>query len=78
MRLHAGIGHPAGCYGDRALASRAALIHQLFGARADVFVYFNNDGHACAIDDARRFARAAARIGLRPTRTDVALPRCVA
>ena len=31
----------------------------LFGKRADVYAYFNNDGRACAIRDAIVFARLA-------------------
>jgi uncharacterized protein YecE (DUF72 family) len=71
VRFHAGAS-PRGCYGDRALSSRADLLRDLFEPRADVFVYFNNDGHACAIRDADRFARAAADAGLEPTRVSAA------
>ena len=34
----------------------------------DVFVYFNNDAHGCALRDAIVLARLAERAGLRPTR----------
>jgi uncharacterized protein YecE (DUF72 family) len=68
MRFHYGTGRPAGCYGRRALAARAETIRRLFGPDADVFAYFNNDGYACALRDARTFAGAARRQGLRPAR----------
>jgi hypothetical protein len=35
-------------------------------------VYFNNDPEGCAPRDARRFALAAARAGLEPTRVPAA------
>jgi uncharacterized protein YecE (DUF72 family) len=34
----------------------------------DVYVYFNNDGRACALRDAIVFAQEAAQAGLEPTR----------
>ena len=34
-------------------------------------LYFNNDPHACALRDARRFALAAEHAGLQPTRVPV-------
>ena len=42
-------------------------------------MYFNNDGRACAVRDAHRFALSAERAGLHPTRVpaarDVSLAR---
>lgn len=70
MRFHAGASQPQGCYGDQALASRSQLLRGLFGTRAAVYVYFNNDGHACALRDAARLAQHAAKAGLRPSRID--------
>jgi len=67
MRFHYGTGRPPGGYGRGALGARAGLVGRLFGD-ADVFAYFNNDGYACALRDARTFALAARRLGLRPTR----------
>jgi uncharacterized protein YecE (DUF72 family) len=75
VRFHGGRARPEPCYGRSALSSRARLIAGLWGARADVYVYFNNDALACAPRDAGRFARAAAACGLRPTR--VPAPRDV-
>ncbi|GIU90467.1 MAG: hypothetical protein KatS3mg010_1566 [Acidimicrobiia bacterium] len=37
----------------------------MWGARADGYVYFNNDPEGCAVRDAIRFSRAAERAGLR-------------
>ncbi len=44
----------------------------LVGPDADAYVYFNNDPAGCAVRDARVFALAAARAGLRPTRVPAA------
>jgi hypothetical protein len=71
MRFHAGTGTPPGGYGRASLDARARLVRELFGD-ADVYAYFNNDGYACALRDARTFALAARRHGLRPTRVPVA------
>ena len=43
-----------------------------WGPDAAVYVFFNNDPGACAVRDARRFALAAARAGLAPTRVPAA------
>jgi uncharacterized protein YecE (DUF72 family) len=67
VRFHHGRARPIPCYGRAALASRARLIADMWGARADVHVYFNNDGRACALRDASVFAGAASKLGLRPT-----------
>lgn len=68
VRLHAGAASPHPCYGTHALESWAGRITQVWGREADVFVFFNNDGRACALRDARTFARAASRAGLEPTK----------
>lgn len=62
VRLHAGRGTPPGCYGRRALASWVERLAP--GAEGDAFVYFNNDGHACAIHNARTFVSLARRAGI--------------
>ncbi|HEY8377858.1 MAG TPA: DUF72 domain-containing protein [Nannocystis sp.] len=56
VRLHRGRAAPLPCYGDRPLRAWAERITDLWSDRADVFVYFNNDPHACAVRDAARFA----------------------
>jgi len=61
--------HPVPSYGDRALATWASRLADLFGPKADVYVYFNNDQGAAAVRDAARFAHAAQRAGLDPART---------
>ncbi len=69
LRFHHGAASPPPSYGDRALATWASRLHDLFGPEADVYVYFNNDQGAAAVRDAARFARAAEHAGLHPTRT---------
>ncbi len=68
VRFHRGRGRPESCYGRAALATWAGRLAGLWPASADVFAYFNNDAHGCAVRDARRFATAVARAGLEPTR----------
>jgi uncharacterized protein YecE (DUF72 family) len=68
VRFHEGRASPHPCYGERALATWAERIASLWDADADVYCYFNNDTHACAVRDAVAFARLARRAGLRPTR----------
>lgn len=68
VRLHEGTASPHPCYGRRTLAGWAERIAEMWPARSDVFVYFNNDGRACAIRDAIIFARAAKKVGLKTTR----------
>ncbi len=68
LRFHEGLASPPSSYGDAALDARAALVERLFGPDADVYAYFNNDAFACALRDAARFAAAARRHGLHPTR----------
>lgn len=68
VRFHRGRASPDPCYGRTALRSWADRLAQLCSPSEDVYVYFNNDTHGCALRDARRFAAAAARAGLSPTR----------
>lgn len=68
IRFHAGRGRPFPCYGRTALNSRARLLAQHFDDTDDVFAFFNNDPHACAPRDARRFAAAARRHGFTTSR----------
>lgn len=68
VRFHRGTARPEGCFGPTALATWAGRLADLWPADADVFAYFNNDGAGCAPRDARRFAAAAGRAGLEPTR----------
>jgi uncharacterized protein YecE (DUF72 family) len=68
VRFHRGTGRPESCYNRSPLETWARRLAALWSASDDVFCYFNNDGHGCAPRDARRFASAAGRAGLRPTR----------
>ena len=58
------------------LAEWAARVADLWDRRADVYVFFNNDWHRCALRDAGWFACAAEARGLRTTR--VADPETIA
>jgi uncharacterized protein YecE (DUF72 family) len=75
VRLHAGVARPRPCYGRSALESWAQRVAEGWNTAADVFVYFNNDARGCAPRDARAFARALERHGLRPTRVPGSVPR---
>ncbi len=68
VRFHRGRASPDSCYGTAALRRWAERLARLWSEPEDVYVYFNNDAHGCAVRDARRFAGATARAGLRPTR----------
>ncbi len=68
LRLHEGRARPRPCYGRQALASWAERLAGLWGPGDQAWVYFNNDHRGCAPRDAARFAAAARRAGLRPTR----------
>ncbi len=67
VRFHEGRGRWP-CYGRTALAARAATVASIYGNDAEVYAFFNNDPRGCAVRDARWFAAACARQGLRPTR----------
>src|SRR6266542_160822 len=69
LRFHEGTGTPRPCYGRQALATWAEALAGTWEPSADVYVYFNNDHDGCAVRDAVRFAAAARRAGLSPTRT---------
>jgi len=72
LRLHGGRGSPPTCYGRSALRSWAEQLAGLWPETSPVFVYFNNDGHGCAVRDAHRFALASGRTRLAPTRVAAA------
>ncbi|MDX6646641.1 MAG: hypothetical protein QOK40_2368 [Miltoncostaeaceae bacterium] len=72
LRMHEGRARPHPCYGRDSRERWARRLAELWGPEADVFAYFNNDGCACALHDARLFAAAAERAGLRPTRVPAA------
>jgi uncharacterized protein YecE (DUF72 family) len=68
VRFHQGRANPAPCYGRTALQTWAERLAFHFDQTDTVFVYFNNDHGGCAVRDAHRFALAARRVGLAPTR----------
>ena len=68
LRLHEGRAAPHPCYGRSSLRTWAERLREQWGQTADVYVYFNNDGRACALRDARIFAREAERAGLVPSK----------
>jgi uncharacterized protein YecE (DUF72 family) len=68
LRMHEGRARPHPCYGREARERWAERLAEGWGPAADVYVYFNNDGCACALRDARLFAAAVERAGLEPTR----------
>jgi uncharacterized protein YecE (DUF72 family) len=66
LRMHEGRARPRPRYGSAALASWLTRITESFPAldRHDVYVYFNNDQGAAAINDAIAFGRQATRHAL--------------
>ena len=68
VRFHRGRARPDPCYGRTALMSWARRVSDLWPASADVYAYFNNDGHTCAVRDARTFALLVRRHGVEATR----------
>lgn len=74
VRFHEGLAAQHPCYTESALAVWAERIASLWPADADVYCYFNNDLHACAVRDAVSFARLARQAGLRPTRVPILAP----
>ncbi|MGW5386269.1 DUF72 domain-containing protein [Nocardia sp. NPDC003963] len=75
LRLHRGRARPLPRYGPRALRTWAERLTGTWGARDDVFVYFNNDPGGAAVRDAVAFAAIATEIGATVTRTPTALGR---
>jgi uncharacterized protein YecE (DUF72 family) len=68
IRFHHGAGSPESCYTRSALDTWAKRLAERWSAGEDIYCYFNNDGHCCALRDARWLALAVARHGLEPTR----------
>ncbi len=68
VRFHHGRGLPESCYGRSALTTWAHRLADVWPSPAEVFAYFNNDAHGCAVRDARRFSVAVNRLGLSSTR----------
>jgi uncharacterized protein YecE (DUF72 family) len=68
LRFHHGRANPQPCYGLQSLANWVERLAGQWSPAEDIYVYFNNDPRACALRDARVFARLARRAGLLPTR----------
>jgi uncharacterized protein YecE (DUF72 family) len=68
VRFHRGASNPEGCYSRSAMDTWAKRVAGLWAADEDVYCYFNNDGLACALRDARRFALAVERVGRQASR----------
>jgi uncharacterized protein YecE (DUF72 family) len=68
VRFHAGRAQPPSCYGRAALARWVERIGKLWPRDSETFVYFNNDGHGCAVRDAVVLARLATDLGFDTTR----------
>lgn len=67
LRFHEGQGTPRPCYEERALQAWANRLAETFKPSEDVYVYFNNDYHGCAVRDAGTFAEMCSELGLDPT-----------
>jgi uncharacterized protein YecE (DUF72 family) len=70
VRFHGGRLFP--CYGRTALRSWADRVADLWRPNEDVYAFFNNDMLGCAVRDARLFAAAVDRKGLRHSRVPAA------
>ena len=55
LRFHEGHGSPRSCYNAAELEAWAERLQAGWGDDANGFVYFNNDGHGCALRDAAVF-----------------------
>jgi uncharacterized protein YecE (DUF72 family) len=63
MRFHAGKASPPPCYGTSALTTWVKRLTDQWSDNEDIYVYFNNDPHACALLNAAQFAGAVERAG---------------
>ncbi|HEU0130421.1 MAG TPA: DUF72 domain-containing protein [Mycobacteriales bacterium] len=67
VRLHEGWSEHPPCYTAPTLDAWAQRIKASHADGEDVFVFFNNDPHGCAVYDAGVFARSCQRLGLTVT-----------
>ncbi|MGW4633532.1 DUF72 domain-containing protein [Nocardia sp. NPDC004415] len=68
LRLHAGRAAPAPHYGRQALKTWVGRLRDAYPARADSYVYFNNDHGGAAVRDAITFTHLADHAGAAVTR----------
>lgn len=67
LRLHAGGERPDGCYTERELSGWAGSVKRWAASGRDVYAYFNNDPHGCAVHNALRLAElTGAPLGAAP------------
>jgi uncharacterized protein YecE (DUF72 family) len=71
VRFHAGRGQPRSCYTAQELAAWAERLEAGWGRHAPGYVFFNNDGHGCALRDASVYARALAERGIALSRLPI-------
>lgn len=64
LRFHEGHGSPRSCYKPAELEAWAERLQAGWADMSDGFVYFNNDGHGCALRDAQVFGNELQRRGL--------------
>jgi uncharacterized protein YecE (DUF72 family) len=57
LRMHEGRASPRPCYGRQALRTWRDRVREMFDPGEDLFVYFNTDRGACAVQNARTFRR---------------------
>jgi uncharacterized protein YecE (DUF72 family) len=69
VRFHHGASSPEPCYGRSALQSWARRITDLWDEGEEVYVFFNNDYHACGVRDAVTLARYLSKEGMPVSRT---------
>ncbi|WP_369245503.1 DUF72 domain-containing protein [Streptomyces sp. R41] len=74
VRFHQGRALRWPHYGRQSLTTWIQRIADTWPDDHDVYVYFNNDPHAAAVQDAVTFARAARAAGLTVTRTPGHMP----
>lgn len=67
LRLHIGSASPRGCYRKTEIDRWASELKKHWRS-GDVFVYFNNDTHGCALKDAARLAASIEKAGLKHSR----------
>lgn len=67
-RFHGGSGRPRTCYKQREIEAWSTRLIEHWSADEDVYCFFNNDAHGCALRDARWVAEAFERAGRPVTR----------
>jgi len=77
LRLHEGASRVWPFYGRRSLARWAERIASSYDEAEDMFVYFNNDPHCAAVDNAVTFAAAMRRCARTTTRVPAERPRTI-